>query len=82
MKGVNYALGMDKLQLRYKDASGAQTRRIVVPAGFTATCLYGLCELRGERRSFRLDRIDQVVNLTTGEIYSTHKDLINDLAKA
>jgi predicted DNA-binding transcriptional regulator YafY len=56
-----------KLAIRYTDPSGAQTHRTVWPLviGYleAVRVLIAWCELRGGFRTFRLDRIDELVFL-------------------
>jgi predicted DNA-binding transcriptional regulator YafY len=53
-----------KIALAYRDADGAETRRTVWPflVGFfdRALVLAAWCELRGDYRAFRMDRIARV----------------------
>jgi predicted DNA-binding transcriptional regulator YafY len=50
-----------KLSITYSDHAGSTTRRIIWPIGIAyyvqATLVYGWCELRGDYRHFRADRI-------------------------
>ncbi|MEP2640759.1 YafY family protein [Roseobacter sp.] len=52
-----------KLELTYRDESGAQTQRVVRPLALVyhldCVMLAGFCELRGDFRHFRTDRIEQ-----------------------
>lgn len=58
-----------KLAIRYRDEKGAQTQRIVWPValGFfeSSRVLAGWCELRGNFRHFRTDRIETAEILET-----------------
>jgi uncharacterized tellurite resistance protein B-like protein len=69
-------MDMDALEgvavaLHYRDVEGELSRRVVLcrslippPPGY----LQGHCQLRNANRTFRLDRIQQLVNLSTGEV--------------
>lgn len=49
------------MRLRYEAANGAVRDRVVWPTllHYKDSCLIAWCELRGEQRSFRLDRMQQ-----------------------
>ena len=61
-----------RLALIYKDSSGAHTRRVVQVKTVTfrddVHYLFGWCELRNAMRSFRIDRIVEIVDMRTGEV--------------
>ena len=56
-----------KLHLAYRDEAGAETERTIWPVAIAyctaATLLVAWCELRGDFRHFRLDRIQAVARL-------------------
>lgn len=53
------------LTFTYEDAKGAVTERTITPYGWAETktglMFHGMCQLRGERRSFRADRVKDVI---------------------
>lgn len=55
------------LSFRYLDAKGAATERTITPYGWAETptglMFHGLCKLRGERRTFRADRVQSIVGV-------------------
>jgi predicted DNA-binding transcriptional regulator YafY len=63
------------LRLRYLDRDGAPSTRDVEPLGYVGKgpdwYLVGWCRLRGEGRSFRLDRVRRAS--VTGETVPTHR---------
>lgn len=52
-----------RLVLLYATASGLITRRVVRPLELTPPYLRAFCELRGEERTFRVDRIAELVRI-------------------
>lgn len=56
-----------KLRLDYRDAGGAASHRVVWPLGLLAWTgrwtLLAWCEMRGDYRNFRFDRIDRMTTL-------------------
>ncbi len=56
-----------KLRLVYRDAGAAQTQRVVMPIGIAyyveVVLLVGWCEMRGDFRQFRLDRMEDCLFL-------------------
>lgn len=58
------------IQMRYADGKGAETDRVIVPYGFAqkadALHFHGMCQLRGERRTFRADRVSTINELPRG----------------
>ena len=69
-------MDMDALEgvavaLHYRDAEGEPSRRVILCRSFIPPppgYLQGHCQLRDADRTFRLDRIEQLVNLSTGEV--------------
>lgn len=61
-----------RLALLYEDCTGAQSRRVVqvksIQSRGDTRYIYGHCELRSASRSFRIDRIVEVVDMRTGEV--------------
>jgi hypothetical protein len=62
-----------RLAIAYDDAYGNRTRRFVVVhkalRGDKVWYLEGHCELRGSLRTFRLDRIREIIDTRTGEVH-------------
>jgi len=46
-----------KLEIQYQTGRGGVTRRVVEPMNISGSYLAAFCHLRGEQRTFRLDRI-------------------------
>ncbi|MFH0944253.1 MAG: WYL domain-containing protein [Planctomycetota bacterium] len=47
------------VRIRYRAAGGNITERLVKPQQISGTCLVAWCDLRDDRRTFRLDRIEK-----------------------
>lgn len=57
------------LRLTYRDGAGETTERTVSIDGYDGSCyLRGFCNLRGEQRTFRIDRIIDAIDTDTGEM--------------
>ena len=71
------------LEIRYRDADGNRTSRVVDVRRFDNTLyggvMIGHCRLRDASRTFRFDRVVRCVDLDTGEIVSDVKDFLNAL---
>lgn len=67
------------LHLAYRDSLGRRTERTVtvVEIGRSGDSEYlrGQCHLRGDSRTFRLDRIERCVDVATGELL-VPKDIV------
>ena len=61
-----------RLAIHYEDGAGERSHRVVQVKGVQARgedrYLYGFCELRNGFRSFRIDRIVEIVDMRTGEV--------------
>jgi hypothetical protein len=68
---VDYVRVPANLHLTYRDAGGDTTERTIAINGYDGSCyLRGFCNLRGEQRTFRIDRILYAVDIDTGEVVS------------
>lgn len=59
------------VDLAYEDAYGGRTQRRVTLANYSsdgAGYVVGFCHLRGEARTFRLDRVQSAIDIATGEV--------------
>jgi len=65
------------IEIIYEDASGRVTQREVMVTNITNEYIKGWCYLRNDLRTFRIDRIKELVDLKTGEVIS--KDIENYL---
>ncbi|GAA5445811.1 hypothetical protein Misp06_04016 [Microbulbifer sp. NBRC 101763] len=70
------------LQIDYMDGDGKSTTRSVkvkkLNEMLTGSMVIGFCELRGARRTFRIDRITECIDLETGEcVTSVREFLVN-----
>lgn len=54
-------------QLRYVDAAGAVTDRVISNPQFNGPLVRATCQLRAATRTFRRDRIIHVIDTETGE---------------
>ena len=54
--------------IEYADAAGNKTERIVKVSGVDSAYLQGFCKMRRGGRTFRIDRIISLADLSTGEI--------------
>lgn len=72
-----------RLAIAYLDSRMENTRRFVVVRGVTRTnnvfYLHAHCELRNAHRTFRIDRIVEVVDMRTGEVHDNPRELFSDL---
>lgn len=64
-----------RFNLAYVDADGVWTERkvrISKASGYgVSRHFFAFCELRGEWRTFRLDRIHEMIDMQTGEVHSS-----------
>lgn len=71
----------------YVDANGARTKREVsvnsvdVMEDGTITYIHGYSKMRKAQRTFRIDRISNLVDLTTGEVFENPAHFFQDLLK-
>lgn len=64
------------LCIRYQSGAGEITERVVSATDYTPYDLSGLCHLRGQHRTFNLDRILDCTDIATGEVVTdTHAHL-------
>jgi len=56
------------IEITYEDASGRITQRKLMLTNITDEYIEGWCYLRDDIRTFRIDRIKELVDLETGEI--------------
>ncbi|MEG6507999.1 WYL domain-containing protein [Methyloligella sp. 2.7D] len=73
-----------RLALTYEDSKGDRTRRLIVVEKVSRTaageyCLQAFCELRQARRSFRVDRIVEIIDTRTGEVHEEPEAFLSDL---
>jgi predicted DNA-binding transcriptional regulator YafY len=54
--------------IEYADAAGNKTERIVKVSRVDSAYLQGFCKMRRGGRTFRIDRIISLADLSTGEI--------------
>lgn len=69
------------VRLRYIDGNGQQSERVVdirayEPSGI-AGLLIGRCHLRNATRTFRFDRISEVIDMETGEVIPDLRERLN-----
>lgn len=63
------------LQMSYTNAKGEVSKRTVQIPGYDGSpYLNGFCKLRGEERTFRVDRINEAVDANTGEVINSVPD--------
>lgn len=81
----NLTKGM-RFGLSYSDAFGNESSRAIrlISVGRLGTNLYlnGFCELRKENRTFRVDRILEIYDLSTGEIIDSPANYFSRLSNA
>lgn len=60
------------IKIKYEDGGGVVTERVVDVKKYNhyQECFWGFCHLRNENRTFRTDRVKEVVDVETGEIVS------------
>lgn len=70
-----------RVEFDYCDAEGKDTRREV--SVYSYECergepvrISGMCKLRGEKRTFRIERMDKVILLDTGEVFEDGEEFI------
>jgi hypothetical protein len=70
------------VRLKYTDANGKQTDRVVNIRAFessgSSALIFGHCHLRNANRTFRFDRMRKVVDEDTGEIITDLQKCLND----
>lgn len=70
-----------KLRIDYVDGAGRKTTRNVQVREFDNTVYGGMflamCELRGEHRTFRFDRVKSCIDLDTGEVVTDVRRYMN-----
>lgn len=69
-----------RFQLTYTNAKGDESERVVsilaVKRGKDSLNIFCYCEERKALRTFRVDRIDEIYNIDTGEMYDTDKSIL------
>lgn len=71
-----------RVQIVYRDAAGTTSRRVIRVCDFDRANANGylnaFCEMRGAHRTFRLDRVQRAVDVSTGEVLaSLHQHLLD-----
>lgn len=64
------------LFIKYKSAGGEVTERTVLVSKFNNDYFFGFCEMRGDFRTFRYDRIKRCVDKDTGEVIRDLRGLL------
>jgi len=72
-----------RLAIDYLDSRMERTRRFIVVKKATRSgcgfCLHAYCELRRAHRTFRVDRIVEVIDMRTGEVHENPAEFFSDL---
>ena len=69
---IDYAVPVNSnLNIEYTNAAGEISRRDISISHYDGSCyLRGFCHLRGEPRTFRIDRVSSCIDRDTGEVVS------------
>lgn len=71
------------LKLKYTDAGGNRSQRVVDVREYDEMryggSLAGICHMRGEWRTFRLDRVNEAIDLETGEVIQDLREYLSAL---
>ena len=57
-----------RYEITYVDSNEQKTERVIKPFSIDRYYVNAYCELRGEERTFSFDRIQQIIDVSTGEI--------------
>lgn len=79
--GETYAFEDMPVTIHYKDAKGDITNRTIMVKEYDGVYLTGHCMMRNARRSFRVDRIIDAADGTTGEIIEDLSSYMEDKYK-